>query len=48
VTPRFISHTIALAIHEDQINTFGGLHGMRDPSLFDSALAQPQMQFGEM
>jgi death-on-curing protein len=29
------------AIHEDQIDTFGGLHGVRDENALESAIAQP-------
>lgn len=40
--PRFIGLAVALAIHHDQINTFGGLHGVRDQGLLESALGQAQ------
>ena len=31
-----------LAIHSDQINRFGGAHGVRDPGLLEAALFRPQ------
>jgi death-on-curing protein len=38
-----------LAIHADQISSFGGSHGVRDEGLLESALAQPQATFaGEL
>lgn len=35
-----------LAIHRDQIETFGGHVGMRDEHLLDSAIAQPRISAG--
>ena len=32
----------ALAIHQDQIERYGGVHGIRDPGLFEAALFRPQ------
>ena len=34
-------------IHDDQIASFGGMPGLRDEGLLDSALAQPQAMFGQ-
>lgn len=31
-----------LAIHIDQIERYGGIHGVRDPGLLESALFRPQ------
>ncbi|MEH2447670.1 MAG: type II toxin-antitoxin system death-on-curing family toxin [Nostoc sp.] len=45
-TPRFISISQVLDIHQDEINSFGGTSGVRDKGLLDSALAQPQATFG--
>ena len=42
-----IPHEIVLAIHEDQLRRFGGLPGIRDEGLLDSALAQPFASFAE-
>lgn len=40
--PRFIGLDGAFAIHHDQINAFGGTHGLRDQGLLESALGQAQ------
>ena len=45
-TPRFISISQVLDIHQDEINSFGGTSGVRDEGLLDSALAQAQATFG--
>ncbi|MEH1903803.1 MAG: type II toxin-antitoxin system death-on-curing family toxin [Nostoc sp.] len=45
-TPRFISISQVLDIHQDEINSFGGTSGVREEGLLDSALAQPQATFG--
>ncbi|MDZ8261229.1 type II toxin-antitoxin system death-on-curing family toxin [Nostoc sp. ChiQUE01b] len=45
-TPRFISISQVLDIHQDEINSFGGTSGVRHKGLLDSALAQPQATFG--
>jgi death-on-curing protein len=44
-TPNFIDKTSVLRIHERQIEKFGGLQGIRDEGLLESALAQPMMTF---
>ncbi|MGA9379285.1 MAG: type II toxin-antitoxin system death-on-curing family toxin [Phormidium sp.] len=44
--PRFLSKKLVLALHQNQINTFGGSSGVRDMGLLDSALALPQQTFG--
>lgn len=44
----YISKRQALAMHEFLINKYGGLHGIRDEGLLESALSQPkQSAFGE-
>jgi prophage maintenance system killer protein len=40
--PKFIGVEATFAIHHDQISTFGGLHGVRDQGLLESALGQAQ------
>jgi death on curing protein len=45
-TPRFLSTSQVIKIHERQIEIFGGTTGIRDEGLLDSALAQPQATFG--
>lgn len=43
--PKFIGTEAAFAIHHDQINIFGGLHGVRDQGLLESALGQTQQTY---
>lgn len=43
---RFLSETIVLAIHDDQVRLYGGVHGVRDEARLDSAFHRPQAQFG--
>ena len=45
-TPKFLTISQVLDIHQDEINSFGGTNGVRDEGLLDSALAQPQATFG--
>ncbi len=40
--PRFLSLIEALQIHQDQIARYGGLPGIRDLALLQSALATPE------
>ena len=40
--PEFLTREIVDAIHEDQIDTFGGLHGVRDENALESAIAAAQ------
>jgi death on curing protein len=37
--PEFLTREIVEAIHEDQIATRGGLHGLRDENALESAIA---------
>ncbi|MBD2465095.1 type II toxin-antitoxin system death-on-curing family toxin [Oscillatoria sp. FACHB-1407] len=46
LNPRFLEPSEILAIHDVQIARFGGMHGIRDEGLLESALAQPQATFG--
>ena len=41
-----IPQSIVIAIHEDQLKRHGGLPGVRDDGLLESALAQPFASFG--
>lgn len=43
---RFLSVDDVLAIHENTMTHEGGLAGIRDPGLLESAVAMPQQQFG--
>jgi death on curing protein len=45
-TPKFLTISQVLDIHQRQIQRFGGTSGVRDEGLLDSALAQPQATFG--
>jgi death on curing protein len=47
MTPRFLSLAQVLQIHANQIDLYGGTHGVRDSDLLDSALAMPQAGFGD-
>jgi death-on-curing protein len=40
--PEFLTREIVDAIHDDQIDTFGGLHGVRDENALESAIAAAQ------
>jgi death-on-curing protein len=40
--PEFLSREIIDAIHEQQINTHGGIHGVRDENGLESAIAAAQ------
>jgi death on curing protein len=42
----FLSLADILLVHDDQVDLYGGSHGVRDLNLLDSALAQPQATFG--
>lgn len=39
-----LSLEFVLRIHDDQINTYGGTHGIRDLAGLESALAQPWLE----
>lgn len=43
---RFLSVDDVLAIHQDTLATEGGLAGIRDIGLLESAVLMPQQQFG--
>lgn len=43
--PRFLTPDAALVIHFDQVNTFGGSHGLRDRGLLESALGQARQTY---
>jgi len=44
--PEFLTLEDVLFLHGDQVDLYGGSHGVRDPGLLESALAQPQATFG--
>ena len=43
--PYWVLRETVLALHERLVTEFGGLHGIRDCGLLDSALARPQHLF---
>jgi death-on-curing protein len=43
--PRWLPKPVILAIHDRQLAEHGGLRGVRDEGLLDSALARPQNLF---
>ncbi len=43
--PIWINEPLALAIHKRQLAEHGGLDGVRDPGLLQSALARPRHLF---
>jgi death-on-curing protein len=44
--PIFLSLDDVIEIHEQQIEHYGGSHGIRDPGALESAVATPQATFG--
>ena len=42
----FLTFEQVLAIHDNQIETYSGSHGIRDLALFESAIMRPQTTFG--
>ena len=46
VTIIFLTFEQILAIHDNQIELYGGRHGIRDLALFESAVMRPQTTFG--
>jgi len=42
----FLSTEDVLTLHADQVDLYGGEHGVRDLGLLDSAIAQPRASFG--
>lgn len=46
LTPKFLDPETVLRLHDRQIERFGGMTGVRNRGLMESALAQPQATFG--
>lgn len=42
----FLTVDHLLTIHEDQVERYGGEHGLRDLALLESAIMRPQATFG--
>jgi len=47
MNPQFLTLDEVMEIHRDQIERYGGMLGVRDAALLDSALAAPQSGFGD-
>jgi death-on-curing protein len=47
MTTDFLSLEDILDLHADQVDLYGGEHGVRDLGLLESAIAQPQATFGQ-
>ena len=45
MSPTFLTLDDVLEIHQLQVERYGGLHGVRDQGLVESALAQPEATF---
>ncbi len=43
--PRWLSRLVVDAIHHDQLREHGGLPGVRDENVLESALARPQQRW---
>ncbi len=43
--PRWLSRVVVDAIHNDQLREHGGLPGVRDENVLESALARPQQKW---
>lgn len=43
--PKWLSRLVADAIHNDQLREHGGLPGVRDENVLESALARPQQKW---
>jgi hypothetical protein len=43
----FLTLDDILESHQNQIDTYGGSHGIRDIGLLESAIAQPEVSFGD-
>ena len=44
--PEFLNLDDVLLIHEEQIEAYGGIRGIRDQGLLESAVMMPQASFG--
>ena len=43
--PRWLTRAMVLALHQESLVLFGGMHGLRDEDLLESALARPRNLF---
>lgn len=44
---KFLTVNQILEVHDEQIELFGGMHGVRDKGLLESAVMMPQAAFGD-
>lgn len=44
--PRFLTLEEVFVIHEESLGSYGGLDGIRDKNLLESAVMMPQSSFG--
>ena len=44
--PIFLTVGEVIGLHQNQIDEFGGIHGIRDEGLLESAVMTPQASFG--
>ncbi|CAN5890458.1 type II toxin-antitoxin system death-on-curing family toxin [soil metagenome] len=47
MTVRFLGLDEVIALHADQIRRYGGMEGIRDLGLLESAVAVPEASFGD-
>lgn len=45
--PKFLTFEQVVALHQIQIDQFGGIHGVKDEGLLLSALGQPESGYGD-
>ena len=46
IEPEFLTLDDVLLIHDEQIEAYGGIQGIRDKGLLESAVMMPQASFG--
>lgn len=46
IEPEFLTVEDVLLIHDEQLEAYGGIHGIRDEGLLESAVMMPQASFG--
>lgn len=46
IEPEFLTLDDVLLIHDEQLEAYGGIHGIRDEGLLESAVMMPQASFG--
>jgi len=46
IEPIFLTVAEVLEIHSEQLDAYGGIHGIRDQTLLESAVMTPQASFG--